>query len=88
MYGSAQTWRPARNTLCWMRDDTVYTRTFRRAIESLGGAGKLAAALGATVVEIEAWAAGLADPPPGMFLKAIDVVAHSGYIPSIASGKS
>ena len=57
-----------------MSSDTVYTRTFRRAIETLGGAEQLARIVGASVAEIEAWAAGLSHPPPGAFLKAIDVV--------------
>jgi hypothetical protein len=57
-----------------MSSDTVYTRTFRRAIETLGGAEQLAQVVGASVGEIEAWAAGLSQPPPGAFLKAIDVV--------------
>jgi hypothetical protein len=36
---------------------------------------QLAAALGATVEEIEAWVSGMAIPPPSMFLRAIDIVA-------------
>ena len=62
-----------------MPGDTSYTRTFRRAIETLGGVEQLAHALGASVAEIEAWAAGFADPPPGAFLKAIDVVAQFSW---------
>ena len=58
-----------------MSGDTPYTRTFRLAIDRLGGAEQLARAIGASVVEIEAWAAGHAHPPPGAFLNAIDVVA-------------
>jgi len=58
-----------------MSDDTPFTRTFRLAIETLGDTEQLARALGASVAEIEAWAAGLAHPPPSKFLKAIDVVA-------------
>jgi hypothetical protein len=64
-----------------MSGDTAYTRTFRRAIETLGGIERLAMALETTVAEIESWAAGLADPPPGVFLKAIDIVAHAGLLP-------
>jgi hypothetical protein len=64
-----------------MPGDTPYTRTFRRAIETLGSAEKLAQALGASVSEIEAWAAGFAHPPPGAFLKAIDVVAQLSWAP-------
>ena len=65
--------------------DTTYTRTFRRAIDSLGGADKLAKALGATVSEIEGWASGALLRPPGAFLGAIDIVANNGLR---ASGKT
>ncbi|HEU5176749.1 MAG TPA: hypothetical protein VFU24_04795 [Burkholderiales bacterium] len=58
-----------------MSGDTPYTRTFRLAIETLGGAEPLASALGASVADIEAWATGNAHPPASAFLHAIDVVA-------------
>ena len=61
-----------------MSDDTTYTRTFRRAIETRGSSESLARALGASVAEIESWAAGLTVPPPGAFLLAIDIVAGAG----------
>ena len=57
--------------------DTAYTRTMHRALETLGSAERLASELGASVAEVEAWAAGRADPPPGVFLKAIDIVAQA-----------
>jgi DNA-binding transcriptional regulator YiaG len=59
-----------------MADDTTYMRTFRRAIETLGSTEKLAKALGASIGEVEAWAAGHMVPPPGAFLAAIDIVAR------------
>ena len=62
-----------------MPGETPYTRTFRRAIETLGGVEALAQAIGASVSDIEAWAAGFAHPPPGAFLKAIDVVAQLSW---------
>jgi hypothetical protein len=55
--------------------DNAYTRTFLRAIETLGTVERLAKALGASVEEVEAWAVGAAAPPPGAFLSAIDIVA-------------
>jgi DNA-binding transcriptional regulator YiaG len=58
--------------------DTVYTRTLRRALETLGGVEQLAAALEVSVLEVEAWLGGL-EPPPGAFLRAIDIVAHGGF---------
>ena len=65
--------------------DNAYTRTFRRAIETLGGAERLASTLGATVAEIEAWTIGTAVPPPAAFLAAIDIVARAGVFPKRAA---
>jgi hypothetical protein len=76
MYGTEQTLGAGRNTIFGVADDTTYTRTFRRAIETLGSMEKLARALGASIGEVEAWAAGHAVPPPGAFLAAIDIVAR------------
>jgi hypothetical protein len=72
-----------------MSGDTAYMRTFRRAIETLGSVERLASAVEASVAEIEAWSAGRSDPPPGMFLKAIDIVAQawSSSIPRPRSAK-
>ena len=60
-----------------MPHDTAYTRTMRRAVEAMGDIERLARALGASAVEIEAWIAGRTNPPPRAFLKAIDIVATS-----------
>jgi hypothetical protein len=59
--------------------DDAYTRTFRRAIDTLGSVELLASALGASVGEIESWAAGTVAPPPGVFLAAIEIVAQGGF---------
>ena len=59
-----------------MSPHTPYARAFRRAIETLGSAEALAGAVGASVKEVEAWAAGLAQPPYIAFLKAIDLIAQ------------
>ena len=67
-----------------MSADDAYTRTFRRAIDTLGSAERLARALGASVEEIHAWVTGLAVPPPGAFLAAIDIVAQAGLVRSSA----
>jgi DNA-binding transcriptional regulator YiaG len=66
--------------------DNAYTRTFRRAIETLGTIERLAETLGASVKEVEAWAAGAAVPPPGVFLLAIDIVAHGRVVSHRAKG--
>jgi hypothetical protein len=50
----------------------------RRAIQALGSVERVAQALGVTVTDIEAWAAGHGNPPPSAFLKAIDIVAQPG----------
>jgi DNA-binding transcriptional regulator YiaG len=68
-----------------MPRDTVYTRTMHRALETRGSAERLAIELGASVAEVEAWTAGRADPPPGVFLKAIDIVAQAGSLPRRAA---
>ena len=82
MFGSAQIPPAARASISLsMLGDTPYTRTFRLAIDRLGSAEQLAQAIGASVVEIEAWAAGHAHPPLGAFLNAIDVVADR-WLPS------
>jgi hypothetical protein len=61
-----------------MSAENAYTRTMRRAIQALGSAERVAQALGVTVSDIEAWAAGQGNPPPSAFLKAIDIVAAPG----------
>lgn len=65
------------NIVVPVNPDTVYTRTLRRALDTLGGVAQLAAALGVSVVEVEAWLGGL-EPPPAAFLRAIDIVAQGG----------
>lgn len=62
-----------------MSDDNPHTRTFRRAIDALGGIEELARALGVTVAEIDSWLRGRVAPPPGIFLKAIDIVAQGPW---------
>lgn len=64
-----------------MGNDTPYTRTMERALQILGSVERLAAELGASAADVQAWAGGFADPPPGVFLKAIDIVAQAGFPP-------
>ena len=70
-----------------MLGDNTYTRTFIRAIETLGSVERLAHALDASTEEIEAWAAGHVEPPPDMFLKAIDIVTQF-QLPSSGAARS
>src|SRR5687768_3656303 len=64
-----------------MPGDTPYTRTFIRAIETLGSIERLANALGTSVIVVGLWVAGRANPPPSVFLRAIDIVADGGVVP-------
>jgi hypothetical protein len=64
-----------------MSFDNAYTRTINRAIATMGSADQLATALGASVAEVQSWAGGIEDPPPGIFLKAIDIVAKAWPAP-------
>lgn len=64
-----------------MSVDNAYTRTMHRAIATIGSAELLADKLGASVAEVESWTIGLEDPPPGIFLKAIDIVAEGWSTP-------
>lgn len=64
-----------------MSIDTVYTRTMRRALDALGGPAQLSEVLGVSASEIHGWANGHAIPPPGMFLKAIDLLMQDGWNP-------
>jgi hypothetical protein len=54
--------------------DRVYSRTFVKAAEVLGGKKELARELHVPVDEIERWIGGAAKPPLPVFLKAIDLV--------------
>jgi hypothetical protein len=52
----------------------VYSRTFLKAAELLGGPKKLARELRVPQADLEKWIAGTATPPLPVFLKAIDLV--------------
>jgi DNA-binding transcriptional regulator YiaG len=79
LFDTEQTARSDGETICLlMSAENAYTRTMRRAIQSLGSVERVAQALGVTVADVEAWAAGHSNPPPSAFLKAIDIVALPG----------
>lgn len=59
-----------------MAEETVYTRTTRKALEALGGAEPLADALGLAVQEIGEWLAGSAIPPDKAFLQLLEIVSR------------
>jgi hypothetical protein len=56
--------------------ETVYTRTTRKALEALGGARELARALGRTREDINDWLSGLQVPPDKVFLELLEIVSR------------
>ena len=59
-----------------MAEETVYTRTTRRAIEAAGGEAALARAVGANVEEVRDWLAARAVPPDKTFLVLLEIVSR------------
>ena len=59
-----------------MVEETVYTRTTRKALEAAGGAGELARALGRALDEVQDWLAGRAVPPDKVFLQLLEIVSR------------
>jgi hypothetical protein len=57
-------------------EETVYTRTTRKALEATGGAKELAAALGRPLREINDWLAGREVPPDQAFLELLEIVSR------------
>lgn len=53
---------------------TVYSRTLHRACELLGGLDALSRHLGVPAARLERWISGVEDPPPNVFLAAVDIV--------------
>ena len=53
---------------------SVYSRTFVKAAELVGGRAKLCRELRVPASELEKWIDGKGVPPIGMFLKAVDIV--------------
>lgn len=59
-----------------MADETVYTRTTRKALEAAGGAERLARLLARPLDEIHDWLAGRVVPPDGAFLDLLEIVSR------------
>lgn len=53
---------------------TVHTRVLHRACQILGGVQALAKHLGVSVTTAHRWLEGEDEPPPGIFLKAVDLI--------------
>ena len=54
--------------------DPVYSKTFSKAAELLGGEKALARELRVPLADLHKWIAGSAKPPLSVFLKVIDLV--------------
>jgi DNA-binding transcriptional regulator YiaG len=57
-------------------ESSVQTRTLRRAADTLGGVGELAALLNTSEDDVRRWIKGTDRPPQVAFLKALDIVAR------------
>ena len=56
-----------------------YGKALRTAASALGSASDLAARLGVSLGDLEAWLAGAAEPPLEAVLEALDVIADGPY---------
>lgn len=59
-----------------MAEETIYTRTTRKALEAVGGAEALARALARPLEEIRDWLAGRVVPPDKAFLELLEIVSR------------
>ncbi len=59
-----------------MAEETIYTRTTRKALEATGGAEALARALARPLEEIRDWLAGRVVPPDKAFLELLEIVSR------------
>ena len=59
-----------------MADETIYTRTTRKALEAAGGTQQLAAALRHAIGEVNEWLAGRQIPPDKAFLEMLEIVSR------------
>lgn len=56
------------------KNSHIYIRTLHEACLALGGERKLAAYLGVSVQDVEAWLNGRGVPPDPVFLRCVDLV--------------
>ena len=59
-----------------MAEETVYTRTTRKALEGAGGIAQLAERLRRTLAEVNDWLAGRQVPPDKAFLEMLEIVSR------------
>ena len=79
VFDNAHTTRGIGSTfLGQMPETTPYLRTLRRALTICGSIPALASALDSTIGDVSHWLDGYADPPPPVYILALDIVA-SGF---------
>ncbi len=59
-----------------MAEETVYTRTTRKAVEAAGGVLELAEVLGCPRTHVEDWLRGREMPPDKVFLQLLEIVSR------------
>jgi hypothetical protein len=64
---------------------SVYSRTFQKAAELLGGRAKLCRHLRVPADELDKWLADKAVPPIGIFLRAVDLIIEETPPPAESS---
>jgi hypothetical protein len=57
-------------------EETVYTRTTRKALEAAGGSEQLARMMARSAREIDDWLCGRAVPPDKAFLELLEIVSR------------
>jgi hypothetical protein len=65
---------------------SVYSRTFQKASELLGGHAKLCRHLRVPLTDLEKWIADKGVPPIGIFLRAVDLILQETPAPPSDTG--
>jgi hypothetical protein len=65
---------------------SVYSRTFQKASDLIGGRAKLRRHLGVPVADLENWIADRSVPPMGIFLRAVDLILQETPAPPSDTG--
>jgi hypothetical protein len=62
---------------------TTYAKILLRALAIVGDQHQLARKLGVRPFQVKAWVEGLSEPPPDIFLRAVDIVLEDrlAYLP-------
>jgi hypothetical protein len=65
---------------------SVYSRTFQKASELVGGRAKLCRHLRVPLADLEKWIADKGAPPIGVFLRAVDLILEETPVPPSDTG--